>query len=104
MWQYNHSNELMHYGKKGMKWGHRKFINDQGEKVKVSKIPLTEKTTTYHKNGSITVEKTTKALIGGSKQTTVNEISKTQMMVGKAAIAATIATYGYVAVKNLSHI
>ena len=26
MWQYNHSqpNELMHYGKKGMKWGKRK--------------------------------------------------------------------------------
>lgn len=25
MWQYNHlqPNELMHYGKKGMKWGHR---------------------------------------------------------------------------------
>lgn len=23
MWQYNYSDELMHYGKKGMRWGHR---------------------------------------------------------------------------------
>lgn len=23
MWQYNHTNELMHYGKKGMRWGKR---------------------------------------------------------------------------------
>lgn len=24
MWQYTYSNELYHYGKKGMRWGHRK--------------------------------------------------------------------------------
>ncbi len=32
MWEYNHPNELMHYGKKGMKWGQRRAIRKQVDK------------------------------------------------------------------------
>jgi len=27
MWQYNHTNQLTHYGVKGMRWGHRKKVD-----------------------------------------------------------------------------
>jgi len=40
MWQYNHSqpNELMHYGKKGMKWGKR----TSSEKAAYKQLKKTE--------------------------------------------------------------
>lgn len=30
MWQYNYSEELCHHGILGMKWGHRKYKNEDG--------------------------------------------------------------------------
>lgn len=30
MWTYNYSNELYHYGVKGMRWGHRRYRNEDG--------------------------------------------------------------------------
>lgn len=30
MWQYNYSSELYHYGRKGMKWGVRRYQNKDG--------------------------------------------------------------------------
>lgn len=30
MWTYNYSDELYHYGVRGMRWGHRRYRNDDG--------------------------------------------------------------------------
>ena len=38
-----YSDELMHYGVKGMKWGHHKFHNDDGSLNSIGKRKLTEK-------------------------------------------------------------
>lgn len=34
MWQYNYTNELYHYGRKGMRWGHRNsMVESQEDKM-----------------------------------------------------------------------
>lgn len=39
MWQYTPTNELMHYGKKGMKWGQRRAVKKQAKALKNLKLP-----------------------------------------------------------------
>ena len=36
MWRYTPTNELMHYGKKGMKWGQRRAVKKQAKALKKS--------------------------------------------------------------------
>ena len=37
MWEYNHTNELYHYGVKGMKWGVRRYQNKDGSYTNAGK-------------------------------------------------------------------
>ena len=37
MWTYNHTNELRHFGVKGMRWGHRKAPDLSGIKTRAEK-------------------------------------------------------------------
>ena len=100
MWQYNHTNELKHFGKKGMKWGRRKSAGPNGERVTTTRIPLTTYTKTVRKDGTRQVKTETKALLGGSTKTTVSEQSKAQVMVGRAAVVGILAVNGAVLASN----
>ena len=102
MWQYNHlqPNELMHYGKKGMKWGRRKSVGPNGSKVTTTKLPFNTYKKTVNKDGSRQYEHTARSLIGNT-QTTTRNFSKNQMIAAKAITATVLASYGAVVVKTL---
>ena len=41
MWKYNYTDELYHYGVKGMKWGHRKkYYNSDGSLNKLGQTVI----------------------------------------------------------------
>ena len=103
MWQYDYSqpsDELMHYGKKGMKWGRRKSVGPNGAKVTTTKIPFNTYKKTINKDGSRQYEQTSRSLIG-STQTTTRNFSKNQAIAAKAITATVLASYGAVLVKTL---
>lgn len=102
MWQYTPTNELMHYGVRGMKWGRRKSVGSKGEKITTTKIPFNKYTKTINKDGSRVYEQEHTNPFG-AKQTKVTNMTKNQVIVGKAAAAGMIALNGALLVKNLKH-
>ena len=104
MWQYNQTpdNTLIHFGKKGMKWGRRKSIGPNGSKVTTTKIPFNTYTKTVNKDGSRQYQQTSRSLIGNT-QTTTQNLSKNQVIAGRALTATVLAAYGAVTVKTFLH-
>ena len=100
MWKYNPTSTLCHTGKKGMKWGRRKSVGPNGDKITTTKVPLTTYTKTVRKDGTRQMKTETKALIGGATRTVVNEQSKAQIVVGRAAVVGILAVNGAVLASN----
>lgn len=101
MWQYNQtpSNTLIHYGKKGMKWGRRKSIGPNGAKVTTTRLPMYTKIKTKNIDGSVSRQEISKGPFGTVNKTTT--LTKKQVMIGRAAVAVTMASYGAVLVSTL---
>lgn len=81
MWAYNHTNELMHYGILGMKWGRRRYQNRDGS------------LTSAGKSRSKATDDRDDAATDTSKQATLAKTKKAAK-IGAAVAATTLAAYG----------
>ena len=89
MWQYNHSqpNELMHYGKKGMKWGKRKAkVASTAKNIGSRYMKAVKKHESTHDKRQARYEK--------GVRTAINIASAATIAVGAATAVKHLAMYG----------
>ena len=94
MWQYNHvqPNELMHYGKKGMKWGRKTTTSKDGTKIKTTRMLGATTIQRKHADGGRSISQ-----IGGGGKISAS-VTKEQIDRGKVITATALSVVGSLSV------
>lgn len=96
MWQYNDPNALIHYGIKGMKWGVRRYQNEDGTLTSSGKkrydvsAPATKKSSTKRSKSKSTAKNTEEDL----KRRRANIAQTDKIMYGSKLASAVLKTIG----------